>query len=308
MSATLVIMAAGMGSRYGGEKQTDGIGPNGEAILEYSVYDAIQAGFHKIVFIIKPGMEPTIEALCGERIAGMTTPDGETVEVAYQIQDFSSVPSFYSIPPERTKPFGTVHAALCAREAVDEPFAIINADDYYGSSAFRTIYEKLVTLPPTGKGTMVGYQLKNTVSEHGTVSRGVCQAEGGDLKKVTERLKVRKFPDGHIADLADPDREVLLDPESIVSMNFWGFTPWIFGEMEAYFEEFLRGLAPDDLKAECLLPVLVDRLITQGKLDVAVLHSDAIWFGVTYRDDRPVVAAALAALHDKGDYPKSLKA
>ena len=307
MNATLVIMAAGMGSRYGGEKQTDGIGPNGEAILEYSVFDAIRAGFHKIVFIIKPGMEPTLRALCGDRLEKMTAADGKPVQVVYQIQDFSSVPSFYAVPAERTKPFGTVHAALCARDAVDEPFAIINADDYYGVEAFQTIYDKLISLPPKGKGAMVGYQLKNTVSEHGTVSRGVCQAEDGNLKKVTEMLKVKKFPDGHIADIADPEHPAELDPESIVSMNFWGFTPWIFEEMARYFEEFLRGLAPDALTSECLLPLLVDKLITERKLDVAVLHSDAIWFGVTYREDRPIVADALAALHARGDYPDSLK-
>ena len=308
MNATLVIMAAGMGSRYGGEKQTDGIGPNGEAILEYSVFDAIRAGFHKIVFIVKPGMEPTIRALCGDRLEQMTASDGSPIQVVYCVQDYSSVPSFYSIPPERTKPFGTVHAALCARDAVDEPFAVINADDYYGVSAFKTIFDELVTLPPQGKGTMVGYLLKNTVSEYGTVSRGVCQAEGENLRKVTERLKIRLFPDGRIADTADPDHEVELDPESIVSMNFWGFTPWIFGEMASYFEEFLRGLAPDAIKAECLLPVLVDRLITDGKMEVSVLHSDAVWFGVTYQEDRPIVAAALKALHEKGDYPATLKA
>ena len=307
MNATLVIMAAGMGSRYGGEKQTDGIGPNGEAILEYSVFDAIRAGFHKIVFIIKPGMEPTIRSLCGDRLEKMTAADGSPIQVVYCVQDFSSVPSFYSIPAERTKPFGTVHAALCARDAVDEPFAVINADDYYGVSAFQTIFDKLVTLPPEGKGTMVGYLLKNTVSEHGTVSRGVCQAADGNLQKVTERLKIKLYPDGRIADLADPDHEVKLDPGSVVSMNFWGFTPWIFGEMEAYFEEFLRGLAPDALKAECLLPLLVDRLISTGRMDVSVLHSDAVWFGVTYQEDRPIVAAALKALHDTGVYPKSLK-
>ena len=307
MNATLVIMAAGMGSRYGGEKQTDGIGPNGELILEYSVYDAIQAGFHRIVFIIKPGMEPNLRALCGDRLEKMTALDGSPVQVAYCVQDFSSIPSFYTVPPERTKPFGTVHAALCARGAVNEPFAIINADDYYGTSAFKTIYDKLVTLPPEGFGTMVGYQLKNTVSEYGTVSRGVCQAEDGNLKKVTERLKIKKYPDGRIEDTSDPERPVTLDPESIVSMNYWGFTPWIFGEMEAYFRDFLRGLSPDAIKAECLLPVLVDKLIKEGKMKVSVLHSDAVWFGVTYQEDRPLVAAALKELHDSGVYPESLK-
>lgn len=301
-------MAAGMGSRYGGEKQTDGIGPNGEAIMEYSVYDAIRAGFHKIVFIVKPGMEPTIRALCGDRLQTMETPQGEPVEVAYAVQDFTSIPGFYSVPADRKKPFGTVHAALCARPVVDEPFAIINADDYYGVSAYKTILEKLLTLAPTGEGTMVGYRLKNTVSDNGTVSRGVCQLEEGSLKKVKETLKIKKYPDGRIADTEPPDQEIPLDPESVVSMNFWGFTPWIFEEMDRYFTQFLEDLAPEETKSECLLPVLVDRLITAGRLDVAVLHTDAVWFGVTYQADRPVVAEALKALHAAGTYPKSLKA
>ena len=301
-------MAAGMGSRYGGEKQTDGIGPNGEAIMEYSVYDAIRAGFHKIVFIVKPGMEPTIRALCGDRLETMETPQGEPVEVAYAVQDFTSIPGFYSVPADRKKPFGTVHAALCARPVVDEPFAIINADDYYGVSAYKTILEKLLTLAPTGEGTMVGYRLKNTVSDNGTVSRGVCQLEGGSLKKVKETLKIKKYPDGRIADTENPDQELPLDPESVVSMNFWGFTPWIFEEMDLYFTQFLEDLAPEETKSECLLPVLVDRLITAGRLDVAVLHTDAVWFGVTYQADRPVVAEALKALHAAGTYPQSLKA
>ena len=154
---------------------------------------------------------------------------------------------------------------------------------------------------------MVGYLLKNTVSDNGTVSRGVCQQENGHLQKVKETLKIKKYPDGRIADLADPDHPVELDPESVVSMNFWGFTPWIFEKMEAYFDAFLRDLSPDELKAECLLPVLVDRLITYGEMTVSVLHTDAVWFGVTYQEDRPVVEKALKALHDQGTYPKSLK-
>lgn len=308
MKAALVIMAAGMGSRYGGEKQTDGIGPHGEAIMEYSIFDAVRAGFHKIVFIIKPGMEPTIRALCGDRIQSMTTPQGEPVEVAYAVQDFTSVPAFYAIPPDRTKPFGTVHAALCAQNVVNEPFAIINADDYYGVSAFSTMLEKLLSLAPTGQAAMVGYRLKNTVSDNGTVSRGVCQVNNGSLGKVKETLKIKKYPDGRITDIADPDNELPLDPDSVVSMNFWGFTPWIFAQMQDYFHQFLQNLTPEEIKAECLLPVLVDRLITSGQLDVAVLHTDAVWFGVTYQEDRPVVAQALQDLHQQGTYPPSLKA
>lgn len=307
MKATLVIMAAGMGSRYGGEKQTDGIGPNGEAIMEYSVYDAIQAGFHKIVFIIKPDMEPMLRALCGDRLETMKTKDGDPVEVAYAVQDFSSVPDFYTVPAERKKPFGTVHAALCARSAVNEPFAIINADDYYGVSAYKTILEKLLTLPERGEAAMVGYRLKNTVSDNGTVSRGVCQSENGSLRKVKETLKIKRYPDGSISDIADTEKEVPLDPESVVSMNFWGFTPWIFEEMDTYFTNFLKNLKPDELKAECLLPVLVDKLIGEKTLNVTVLNTDAVWFGVTYKEDRPIVAQELKHLHDSGTYPPSLK-
>ena len=162
-------------------------------------------------------------------------------------------------------------------------------------------------LEQTGKGTMVGYRLMNTVSDHGTVSRGVCQTENGSLKKVKETLKIKKYPDGSIADIADPENEVPLAPESPVSMNFWGFTPWLFEELEAYFTGFLKGLAPDELKAECLLPVLVDKLITEGKLDVSVLDTDAVWFGVTYKEDRPIVEAELKKLHDSGAYPATLK-
>ena len=308
MKVSLVIMAAGLGSRYGGSKQVDGIGPHNEILMEYSIYDALRAGFSKVVFIIKPEMEEMMRRLCGDYLARKTALDGTPVEVAYVFQDFTSVPDFYRIPPERTKPFGTVHAALCARDVVNEPFAIINADDYYGVSAFATILEKLLTLAPTGQGAMVGYRLKNTVSDNGTVSRGVCQVSSGSLGKVKETLKIKKYPDGRITDTADPAHEIPLDPESVVSMNFWGFTPWIFEEMEKYFHQFLRDLTPDQIKAECLLPVLVDQLITAGRLDVAVLHTDAVWFGVTYQEDRPVVAQALRDLHQQGVYPPSLKA
>ena len=307
MKATLVIMAAGMGSRYGGEKQTDGIGPHGEAIMEYSVYDAVRAGFHKIVFIIKPGMEPTIRALCGDRIETMHTPQGEPVEVAYAVQDFSSIPAFYTIPPERKKPFGTVHAALCARDVVREPFAIINADDYYGVDAYRAMYEELQRLPRQGRATMVGYLLKNTVSANGTVSRGVCRVEDGWLRGIHETLKIQLFPDGSIADVAEGQHRELA-PDTVVSMNFWGFMPSIFQELEAYFDHFLRCEAGDNIKAECLLPGMVGDLLEQGQLEVSVLHSADRWFGMTYHEDRQAVAAELQKLHAGGVYPPTLRA
>ena len=299
MGATLLIMAAGMGSRYGGNKQVDGLGPNGEILMEYSIYDAIRAGFDKVVFVINPGMKETLASICGDRIA-------KKVKVDYAFQDFSSVPSFYHIPEERTKPFGTVHAVLVARDYIDQPFAVINADDYYGVSAFSTIYEKLQTLAPEGEATMVGYQLQNTVSKNGTVSRGVCHAVNGNLDKVVETLKIKLCENGEIRDIGAGEPGELLDPLAPVSMNFWGFTPWIFGKLEEYFATFLKGLAPDAIKAECLLPVFVDKLMHEGELTVPMLTTDAVWFGVTYKEDKPFVQAELRKLHESGVYPASL--
>ena len=299
MGATLLIMAAGMGSRYGGNKQVDGLGPNGEILMEYSIYDAIRAGFDKVVFVIKPGMKETLASICGDRIA-------KKVKVDYAFQDFSSVPSFYHIPEERTKPFGTVHAVLVARDYIDQPFAVINADDYYGVSAFSTIYEKLQTLAPEGEATMVGYQLQNTVSKNGTVSRGVCHAVNGNLDKVVETLKIKLCENGELRDIGAGEPGELLDPLAPVSMNFWGFTPWIFGKLEEYFATFLKGLAPDAIKAECLLPVFVDKLMHEGELTVPMLTTDAVWFGVTYKEDKPFVQAELRKLHESGVYPASL--
>ena len=228
MKAALVIMAAGMGSRYGGSKQVDGIGPDGEILMEYSIYDAIRAGFTKVVFIIKPEMRELVEMLCGRRVAGMTAVDGSPVEVCYAYQDFSSVPAFYSIPTERTKPFGTGHAVLCARSCVGEPFIVINADDYYGVDAFRVIYEELGRLEAESEATMVGYRLDKTVSEHGSVTRGVCHVTDGKLDRVVETFKLTVFPDGTIRDVdKNPEGDVYA-PDTPVSMNFWGFTPWIF--------------------------------------------------------------------------------
>ena len=302
MGATLLIMAAGMGSRYGGNKQVDGLGPNGEILMEYSIYDAIRAGFDKVVFVIKPGMKELLASICGDRIA-------KKVQVDYAYQDFSSVPSFYKIPGERTKPFGTVHAVLVAKDVIDQPFAVLNADDYYGVSAFKTMYDKLQQLAPEGEATMVGYQLRNTVSKNGTVSRGVCKAgEDGCLAQVVETLKIKLWEDGSISDIAGGEPGAQLDPLAPVSMNFWGFTPWIFGKLEEYFENFLKGLAPDAIKAECLLPVFVDELMHAGTLRVPMLTTDASWFGVTYQEDKQGVQAALAALHESGVYPPSLHA
>ena len=220
MKAALVIMAAGMGSRYGGNKQVDGIGPNGEILMEYSIFDALRAGFTKVVFIIKPDMRDLMENMVGKHLAACKTADGDNVEVCYAYQDFSSVPNFYKVPSERVKPFGTVHALLCAREFVHEPFVVINADDYYGVDAFKTIYTELSKLAESGEGTMVGYDLCNTVSEHGTVTRGVCHVnEQGMLEaRIAEITRIL----GEATVVATPKRSNSVHIGSTVTVDMGG--------------------------------------------------------------------------------------
>ena len=305
MKTALIIMAAGLGSRYGGNKQTEGIGPNHEMLMEYSIFDAVRAGFSKFVFVIKPDMKPLIETLCGDLVASCKDQDGNPVEVCYAFQDFSSVPSFYQIPADRTKPFGTVHAVLCAEKYINEPFAVVNADDYYGVDGFSSMNQCLQTLKD-GEACMVGYYLKNTVSENGTVTRGVCSQENGLLTKVTETFKIQPFADGTIRDTVTSEEGVILDPNALVSMNFWGFVPGVFKQMGAYFDAFLRGLAPDAIKAECLLPIMVDDLMRKKEMIVRVLSTNATWFGITYPQDKPYVQQELKKLHDQGVYPPSL--
>ena len=306
MKAALVLMAAGLGSRYGGNKQVDGVGPCGEILMEYSIHDAIRAGFTKVVFIIKDDIVDLVDRLCGNYLRSAKTRDGEPLEVCYAIQSYDSVPDFYAIPPERTKPFGTAHAVLCARDVVSEPFCVINADDYYGADAFRAIYEELQQMPQTGSAAMVGYLLKNTVSENGTVTRGVCKTEDGYLTAIRETMKIRLFPDGSIADTSG-DRLQPLDGDAVVSMNLWGFQPAIFEELEQYFHAFLRDLKPDDSKSECLLPTMIGELLEKDRLQVKVLSSADRWFGMTYHEDRAEVSRELQKLHEAGAYPATLK-
>ena len=299
MNTTLVVMAAGMASRYGGNKQITGMGPNNEILLEYSVCDAMRAGFDKVVFIIRPDMLDAMKRICGDKLA-------KKIRVEYAFQDYSSLPSWYQVPEGRTKPFGTVHAVLCAREVVKEPFAVINADDYYGVDSFQKMHDFLVAESDPTKAAMVGYRLKNTVSIHGAVTRGVCKVENGRMVDVDEVAKIRLYADGRIADTSagEPGRD--LDPEALVSMNFWGFQPAIFDEMQAYFEDFLKKADPADIKAECLLPVMVDALLKSGRITVDMLETDSVWFGVTSQEDRPLVQQALLELHAKGVYPEKL--
>ena len=289
---TLLIMAAGLGSRYGGNKQIDTLGPHGEILMQYSIYDAVRAGFDKLVFVIKPELRGVIETLCD----GL---QGVQVEMVYQ--DYTSLPSFYTVPAERSKPFGTVHAVLCAADVICEPFAVINADDFYGADAFRVMYNRLQTLR-SGEGTMVAYRLKNTVSRNGAVTRGICSVEQGLLKKVQETYRIEVDGEGIIRD-ADAG---VLEPESQVSMNMWGFEPGVFSDMRTLFEKFLASLSPNELRAELALPTVVDSMIGSGMLQIGVLDTEAVWFGVTYREDRPLVEQTLAALHEQGVYPDKL--
>ena len=289
---TLLIMAAGLGSRYGGNKQVDGIGPHGEILMQYSIYDAIRAGFKKLVFVIKPEHRGIIEGFCA---------DIKGVEISFVYQDFSSLPEFYQVPSERTKPFGTVHAVLCAKDVIREPFAVINADDFYGADAFRVMNRELNRLEK-GQGTMVAYRLKNTVSRNGAVTRGVCDVEDGDLKKVTETYAITVDERGNIRD-ADSGA---LDGEVLVSMNMWGFMPDIFEEMEGDFHRFLENIQEGNIKAEYALPTMVDGMICNERLKISVLTTDAVWFGVTYREDRASVAEELWRMHEGGIYPEIL--
>ena len=304
MQTALVIMAAGLGSRFGGVKQMEGLGPHGEILMEYAAYDAVRAGYDKIVVVVAPGMRQAIDERFGGALLPGRLPDGTPYEVEYAVQDNALLPSFYAVPPERTKPFGTVHALLCAEHVVHEPCCVINADDYYGLDAYRTMYRALQELPETGEAVMVGYLLKNTASLHGTVSRGVCTVKDGWLASVKETTRIQLYPDGSLRDL---ETDLPLEPESVVSMNYWGFMPSIFPELRAYFERFLRGDGGRALKSECLLPVMVDDLMREGRLEVSVLHSSDKWFGMTYQEDRAVVAEELRKLHENGTYPDSLR-
>ena len=301
MNTTLLIMAAGLGSRYGGNKQIDRIGPNGEILMEYSIHDAIEAGFDKVVFVIRESMAPLFKEMIGDKIA-------KKVHVEYAFQEYDSLPGGFQAPEDRTKPYGTVHAVTCAKNVIHEPFAVINADDYYGKDAFVAMADSLHRLQGTeNKASMVAYYLKNTVSANGHVTRGVCTKDAeGNLVKVTETYKIITFPDGTIRDINDNPDGVILDSNALVSMNFWGFAPSFFAQGEKYLADFLADPSGDPLKKEFVLPSLVDILMRKEGLKVEVLSTDAVWFGVTYKEDKEYVTGELKKLHDSGAYPPAL--
>lgn len=273
----LVVMAAGMGSRYGGIKQIAPIGPNGEIIIDFSVYDAQKSGFSKAVFIIKKEIEKDFREICGKRIE-------KIIDVEYVFQDYSSLPSWFSVPADRVKPYGTVHALLCAKDAVGTSFVAVNADDYYGRNTFGIINDYLKS---TGQMCMAGFKLGNTITENGTVSRGVCTTENGYLKDIKECKEI------------DKNSGISLD--ATVSMNMWGFTPDIFNYMEVAFENFLRNIK-NPVKDEYILTDIVQKLINDEKAQIKVLDTYDKWYGVTYQQDTPTVRKALQGLIEQGFY------
>ena len=299
----LVVMAAGMGSRYGGLKQIDPVGSCGEAILDYSLFDAYEAGFRTAVIIIKEAIREEFMQTVGARLQNCP------MEIRYAYQELDKLPAGYTAPEGRTKPWGTCHAVLCAKEAIDgAPFAVVNADDYYGKSAFRVIYDYLLQAADGEKYDycMVGYQLGNTVTDHGSVARGVCVTENGLLTDIAERTRIEKRENG-IAYTEDGENWVTLPPETPVSMNMWGYTPSFLEEIENRMAAFLKkALAENPNKGEFYLPMLVGELLKENKATVHVLRSADKWYGVTYAADRPMVVAAIAEMTAAGKYPDGL--
>jgi hypothetical protein len=293
---TLLVLAAGMGSRYGGLKQIDPVGPNGETIIDYSIYDAIRGGFGKVVFVIRKDIEEPFKKTIGARFE-------KKVAVEYVFQELDKLPTGFSVPPNRTKPWGTGQAILMATDAIREPFAAINADDFYGVNSFRVLAEHLSSGSPDF--AMVGFVLRNTLSEFGSVARGVCKTNAeGYLEGVTEMTKIER--DGAGAKTTDPDGKLLpLSGDETVSMNMWGFTTELFGQLRGLFIEFLNRQGKEE-KSEFYIPMAVNEMVRAKKARVKVLRTPDPWFGVTYREDRPFVVEGVRKLIARGDYPEKL--
>lgn len=296
---TLLVLAAGMGSRYGSLKQMDGVGPNGEAIIDYSVYDAIRAGFGKVVFVIRHSFEADFkEVFNAERF-------GNKIEVEYVFQELDYLPEGFTLPEGRVKPWGTNHAVMMAAKVINEPFAVINADDFYGRTAYATISDYLKQLANSeGRYCMVGYQVSKTLSENGTVSRGVCTVDDeGNLRGMVERTQIERV-DGTIV-FHDGGADEPLAEDTPVSMNLFGFTPDYFCHSEAYFKEFLPANI-DNLKSEFFIPLMVNKVINDGTASMRVLKTTSDWFGVTYKEDKPMLMAKIEELIAAGEYPRNL--
>ena len=303
LKPTLVILAAGMGSRYGGLKQIDPIDEHGHKIIDFSAYDAMRAGFGKVVFIIKKETEQDFRSCIGDAVS-------RKMEVEYVYQDLNDVPAGFSIPEGRVKPWGTAHAVLACKDAVREPFAVINADDYYGVSAYQSLYDYLTNLPRQEKMPfcMVGYELQNTLTEYGSVARGCCQMDAaGYLETIVERTKIIKTEDGAAYSEDDGATYHPLPANMLVSMNMWGFVPEIFQELQVSMDRFFTSeVKKNPLKSECYIPMEVGRMIREEKATVKVLSSRDRWFGVTYKEDKPFVMESIKQLKAQGVYPDVL--
>ena len=299
----LVIMAAGMGSRYGGLKQLDPVDNDGHIIMDFSIFDAKRAGFEKVVFIIKEEIEKEFKESIGDRLS-------KIMEVEYVYQKLNNLPEGYEVPEGRVKPFGTGHAILSCLGTVDGPFAVINADDYYGAHAFKVIYDYLANTEDDDKYryAMVGYQLKNTLTDNGSVSRGICNTDAeGHLNGITERTYIVKTETGTAYSEDGGKTFTDVDPDTIVSLNMFGFTASMLKELEARFPAFLdEGLKTNPLKCEYFLPAVTSALIEEGKATVKVLESEDKWYGITYKEDKPGIVAAIQGMKDKGLYPQHL--
>jgi hypothetical protein len=289
-------MAAGMGSRYGGLKQIEPVGPSGETIIDYSIYDAIRAGFGKLVFVIRKDIEQPFKEVVGARFE-------KRIPVEYVFQELDKLPAGFQVPAGRTKPWGTTQAVLMTADVIHKPFAVINADDFYGAESYRVLAQHLQSGAP--EYSMVGFVLRNTLSEFGTVARGVCQVSSdGYLETISELTSIGR--DGDRAKNTDSEGKVtLLTGDEPVSMNMWGFTPGVFGQLEEHFKKFLEQNGAD-AKRECYVPSTVNEMLQAGQAKVKVLHSNDPWFGVTYREDHPQVVASIKKLIDSGTYPESL--
>lgn len=298
MTPTLVIMAAGMGSRYGGLKQIDPVGPAGEIVLDYSVYDAMQAGFGKVVFIIRPDIEEAFKTAIGSKFEGQ-------IETAYAFQTLEDLPAGFRVPEGRVKPWGTGQAVLVARECVDGPFAVLNADDFYGRASFQVLADELRAMPVDSTDScMVGFYIRNTISPHGGVTRGQCMVEDGYLQSVIERFEIERKEDGIIRFAENGRLQEMADNE-FTSMNMWGFTPHLFDYLETDFVRFLEKEG-GELKSEYLLPTIIDQMIREGATRVKVLPTDEKWMGVTYPEDKPLVMDGIRELTVSGLYPQPL--
>lgn len=302
-NATLVIMAAGIGSRFGGGiKQLEPMGPNGEIIMDYSIYDAIEAGFNKVVFVIRKDLEETFKEVIGNKIE-------QVVNVEYVFQELNNVPEGTEVPEGRKKPWGTGQAILCCKDIVKEPFLVINADDYYGKTGFKKIHDYLIEEKNADVEydmCMAGFILGNTLSDNGAVTRGVCEVDGSrHLVGVRETSGIVKTENGGAA-YDNEGSLVSINPNCYVSMNMWGFDPKFLTELESGFVKFLNGLKEDDIKSEYLLPTIVDQLIKAKTATVTVLETQDKWFGVTYKEDKPVVVESIKKLISEGKYPEKL--